>query len=246
MLTIQQLHKRFGTLEVLRGIDLTVPDGQVVAILGPSGTGKSTLLRCINYLEKPESGVITLDEVTVDAARRDEGAIRQLRKKTSMVFQAYNLFANKTALENVMLPMTSVQRLPRAQAREQAERLLDRVGVLDKANDYPASLSGGQQQRVGIARAMAAKPRCILFDEPTSSLDPELVNGVLEVIRSLAREHNRTMLIVTHEMKFAREVADRVIFMDGGRILADCPPEDFFGGGVELPRVRQFLSQART
>ena len=242
MLIIEDLHKRFGTLEVLRGIHLKVPDGQVVAILGPSGTGKSTLLRCINFLETPERGRVTLGDVTVDAEHYTDRQVRALRQKTSMVFQNYNLFRNKTCLENVMIPLTITQRIPRAQAREQAARLLAQVGLSDKEDSYPSRLSGGQQQRVGIARAMAARPECILFDEPTSSLDPELVGEVLEVIRRLAQEHNQTILIVTHEMKFAREISQRVLFMDEGAIIADETTHTFFSAQTS-PRIRRFLSQ---
>ena len=243
MLKIRNLHKSFGGLHVLKGIDLDVPEGQVVAILGPSGTGKSTLLRCINFLEVPEEGSVEIDGVCVDAKDRREKQVRLLRQKTSMVFQSYNLFANKTCLENVMLPLTAVRRVTKEGAEKRARELMERVGVLDKADEYPARLSGGQQQRVGIARAMAANPECILFDEPTSSLDPELVGEVLEVIRALAQEHNRTMLIVTHEMNFAREIADRILFMDEGQIAADEPAERFFNMEVNLPRIKRFLDQ---
>lgn len=245
MLTIENLHKRYGTLEVLRGVSLTIPRGQAVAVIGPSGAGKSTLLRCINYLEIPQEGRIELDGAAVDAAQHTEAQIRALRRKTSMVFQNYNLFANKTCLENVSLPLEMVQHIPKEQAREQASALLKRVGVLDKADEYPSHLSGGQQQRVGIARALAVNPACILFDEPTSSLDPELVGEVLEVIRQIAQDHNRIILIVTHEMNFAREVADRILFMEDGMIIADESSEVFFSQETASPRISRFLEQMR-
>ena len=243
MLKIRNLHKYFGDLHVLKGIDVDIPDGQVVAIIGPSGTGKSTFLRCINFLEIPQTGSIDLDDIHVDAQNYLGSQIRSLRRKTSMVFQNYNLFANKTCLENTMIPLTTARRVPRDQAEKIARSLMQRVGIADKADEYPAHLSGGQQQRVGIARALAADPECILFDEPTSSLDPELVGEVLEVIRQLAQEHNRTMLIVTHEMSFAREIADRILFMDEGKILVDSPADSFFTSDSDSPRIRRFLDQ---
>lgn len=243
MLMIRNLHKSFGKLEVLKGIDLVVPDGQIVSILGPSGSGKSTLLRCINCLEIPEKGSVEIDSVTVDAERRREADVRALRKKTSMVFQHYNLFSNKTCLENVLIPLTLVRHMDPKEARDRARALLKQVGVLDKADEYPAHLSGGQQQRVGISRALAADPSCMLFDEPTSSLDPELVSEVLDVIRNLAREHSRTMLIVTHEMNFAQKVADRILFMDGGEIVVDASTEDFFSMKANVSRIRNFFEK---
>lgn len=240
MLTLTDVHKSFGDLQVLRGVDLHVASGEIVAIIGPSGTGKSTLLRCINYLEQPQKGIIEIDGVRVDACQHTRHQIRDLRSKTSMVFQTYCLFRNKTAIENVMEPMTTVQKVPRAQAQETAMELLRRVGLEEKADEYPSHLSGGQQQRIGIARAVAVDPKCILFDEPTSSLDPELVGEVLEVIRSLAQSRSRAMLLVTHEMKFAREVADRVVFMDEGRIVEDAPPAEFFTS-PKTERAQRFL-----
>jgi len=243
MLKIRNLQKSFGDLQVLKGIDLDVPEGQVVAILGPSGTGKSTLLRCINFLEVPQKGVVEIDGISVDAENRKEVQVRALRQKTAMVFQSYNLFANKTCLENVMLPLTIARGVDKKEAENRARELMKQVGVLEKAEEYPAHLSGGQQQRVGIARALAANPECILFDEPTSSLDPELIGEVLEVIRRLAQEHNRTMLIVTHEMNFAREIADRILFMDEGKIVVDESAETFFAAGNKPIRVQKFLEQ---
>ena len=244
VLTVSGLVKRFGVLEVLKGIDLTAQRGEVVSIIGPSGTGKSTLLRCINFLEKPTCGSIAIDDVAVrepGGSRRD---IAQLRSRTAMVFQSYNLFRNKTALQNVMEPMTQVQGVPEAEAQEEALRILRVVGLEDKRDSYPAHLSGGQQQRVGIGRAMAVKPEVMLFDEPTSSLDPELLGEVLELIRSLAARHTTTMLIVTHEMRFAREVSDRILFMDEGHILQQGSPEDIFGSGN--PRVQKFINRMDT
>ena len=244
VLTVSGLVKRFGVLEVLKGIDLTVQRGEVVSIIGPSGTGKSTLLRCINFLEKPTCGSIAIGDVAVrepGGSRRD---IAQLRSRTAMVFQSYNLFRNKTALQNVMEPMTQVQGVPEAEAREEALRILRVIGLEEKKDSDPAHLSGGQQQRVGIGRAMAVKPEVMLFDEPTSSLDPELLGEVLELIRSLAARHTTTMLIVTHEMRFAREVSDRILFMDGGYILQQGSPEDIFGS--DNPRVQKFIHRMNT
>ena len=219
MIKVTDLHKSFGELAVLKGIDFQADTGEVIVIIGPSGMGKSTFLRCINYIERPEKGIIEIDNVKVDAEKCTEKEMKQLRLKTSMVFQNYNIFKNKTVIENVMLPMTSVQKIEKEIAKEKALQYLDQVGLLDKVNEYPSRLSGGQQQRVGIARAMAVNPKLILLDEPTSSLDPELVLGILDILRNLANEHKRTMIIVTHEMSFAKEIADRIIFMDDGRII---------------------------
>lgn len=228
MITVKNLHKSFGTLHVLKGIDFHAETGEVVAIIGPSGMGKSTFLRCLNYIERPEKGTIEIDDICVDAENRSEKQIRELRKKTSMVFQTYNVFKNKTVLENVMLPMISVQKMEKQKAKEKALEYLEQVELLDKIDEYSSRLSGGQQQRVGIARAMAVNPKLILLDEPTSSLDPELVTGILDVIRKLAKEHKRTMIIVTHEMRFAQEVADRILFMDEGVIIEEGSPIDLF------------------
>ena len=224
MIKVTDLHKSFGELAVLKGIDFQADTGEVIVIIGPSGMGKSTFLRCINYIERPEKGIIEIDNVKVDAEKCTEKEIKQLRLKTSMVFQNYNIFKNKTVIENVMLPMTSVQKIEKEIAKEKALQYLDQVGLLDKVNEYPSRLSGGQQQRVGIARAMAVNPKLILLDEPTSSLDPELVLGILDILRNLANEHKRTMIIVTHEMSFAKEIADRIIFMDDGRIIEEGTP----------------------
>ena len=241
VLTVSGLVKRFGVLEVLKGIDLTVQRGEVVSIIGPSGTGKSTLLRCINFLEKPTYGRIAIGDVAVQEPRGSRRDIARLRSRTAMVFQNYNLFRNKTALQNIMEPMTQVQGVPEDEAREEALRILRVVGLEDKRDSYPAHLSGGQQQRVGIGRAMAVKPEVMLFDEPTSSLDPELLGEVLELIRSLAARHTTTMLIVTHEMRFAREVSDRILFMDEGYILQQGSPEEIFNS--DNPRVRKFINR---
>lgn len=241
MIKIRNLSKSFGQLKVLRDINLEVKKGQVVAIIGPSGTGKSTLLRCINYLEEPEEGEIEIDGFKVNAKNITRKEIYELRKKTSMVFQTYNLFKNKTALENVMEPLTTVKRIDRKVAEKKALNILDAVGLLDKKDFYPSKLSGGQQQRVGIGRAMAVEPKVMLFDEPTSALDPELVGEVLDVIRSLAENHT-TMLIVTHEMDFARNVADKIIFMDDGRIVELGSPEQIFNDAQNI-RTAQFLKQ---
>ena len=228
MIKIENLHKSFGELHVLKGIDFQAQKGEVVAIIGPSGMGKSTFLRCVNFIERPEKGIVESDNVRVDVQKCTEKEIKKLRMKTSMVFQNYNVFKNKTVLENVMLPMTSVQKMKKEEARQKALEYLKQVELLDKIDEYPSRLSGGQQQRVGIARAMAVNPKVILLDEPTSSLDPELVTGILDIIKKLAREHERTMLIVTHEMRFAREVADRILFMDDGVIIEEGKPEQIF------------------
>ena len=245
MIKVTDLHKSFGELAVLKGIDFQADTGEVIVIIGPSGMGKSTFLRCINYIERPEKGIIEIDNVKVDAEKCTEKEIKQLRLKTSMVFQNYNIFKNKTVIENVMLPMTSVQKIEKEIAKEKALQYLDQVGLLDKVNEYPSRLSGGQQQRVGIARAMAVNPKLILLDEPTSSLDPELVLGILDILRNLANEHKRTMIIVTHEMSFAKEIADRSIFMDDGRIIEEGTPEKIFSN-PQNERTKRFLERFQT
>ena len=245
MIKVTDLHKSFGELAVLKGIDFQADTGEVIVIIGPSGMGKSTFLRCINYIERPEKGIIEIDNVKVDAEKCTEKDIKQLRLKTSMVFQNYNIFKNKTVIENVMLPMTSVQKIEKEIAKEKALQYLDQVGLLDKVNEYPSRLSGGQQQRVGIARAMAVNPKLILLDEPTSSLDPELVLGILDILRNLANEHKRTMIIVTHEMSFAKEIADRIIFMDDGRIIEEGTPEKIFSN-PQNERTKRFLERFQT
>lgn len=239
MIALSNISKSFGRHQVLQDISLKVNTGEVVVILGPSGSGKTTLLRCVNYLEKPGSGEIAVGGFRVDCARARRGDILQLRRKTAMVFQQYNLFRHKTALENVMEALLVVKKLPAAEARKRSVALLEKVGLGAKLDEYPSRLSGGQQQRVGIARALALEPEVILFDEPTSALDPELVGEVLEVIRAIARE-GITMIVVTHEMGFARDVANRVVFMDGGVIVEEGTPDDVFQHPKE-DRTKQFL-----
>lgn len=240
MLTINKLNKSFGSLKVLDNLDLEVAEGEVVAIIGSSGSGKSTLLRSINYLEKPESGAIELDGLKADYAHIQGKDIKALRQNTSMVFQSFALFRNKTALQNVMEPLVTVKGIPKDKAKLQALELLAQVGLSDKTHHYPSQLSGGQKQRVGIARAMASNPKILLFDEPTSALDPELVKEVLGVITELAKK-NKTMLIVTHEMQFARRVADRIVFLDHGHIEAEGPPDELFDHPNE--KLRNFIQE---
>lgn len=242
MIKITDLHKSFGNLHVLKGIDFQAETGEVIVVIGSSGMGKSTFLRCLNYIERPEKGIIEIDNVKVNAEKCTEKEIRQLRLKTSMVFQNYNVFKNKTVLENVMLPMTSVQKIEKDEAKKKALHYLEQVGLIDKINEYPSRLSGGQQQRVGIARALAVNPKLILLDEPTSSLDPKLVHGILNILRNLANEQKRTMIIVTHEMGFARDIADRIVFMDDGRIIEEGTPESLFSN-PQHERTKKFLER---
>ena len=244
----QGIHKRFGRLEVLKGIDFEVHDRQVACLIGPSGSGKSTLLRCINHLEKIDAGRLYVDGELVGYRQRGEKLhelrereIAVQRKGIGMVFQRFNLFPHMTALENVMEAPVQVRRESRAEARERARGLLDRVGLADKEKSYPAQLSGGQQQRVAIARALAMQPKLMLFDEPTSALDPELVGDVLGVMRQLA-EDGMTMIVVTHEMQFAREVADKVAFMDGGIVVEEGPPAQVVAE-PRHERTRSFLAR---
>ena len=237
----EHLYKDFDRkTEVLRDISFSVDKGEAVAIIGPSGTGKSTLLRCLNYLTVPTRGIVTVNGVRVDAESHTKKEVEALRKNSSMVFQQFNLFKNKTAIENVMEAMIFVQHIPKKEAKERAEALLQKVGMLDRRDFYPSKLSGGQQQRVGIARALAVNPSVVLFDEPTSALDPEWVKEVLQTIQEIAEE-GVTMILVTHEIPFAREVASRVLFMDGGAIMEDGKPEDILDH-PENERLRQFLS----
>ncbi len=238
MIRITNLKKSFKDLEVLKGINIDVHRGEKVVVLGPSGSGKSTMLRCINALEVPDSGTILVDGVEVTSRHTN---LNLLREHLGMVFQRFNLWPHKTVLENVMLGQMVVSGRTREEARAKALQTLERVGLASKANDYPARLSGGQQQRVGIARALAMEPKAILFDEPTSALDPELVGEVLAVMKSLADE-GMTMVVVTHEMSFAREVADRVIFMDGGVIVEEGKPEDVLVHPKE-ERTKAFLKR---
>lgn len=243
MIEIKNLYKSFGTTEVLKGVDLKLKKGEVVAIIGPSGSGKSTLLRCINFLETPDRGEIIIGGISVNAQAATSEDIGRLRKVTAMVFQSYNLFKNKTAIENIMEPLLVVKKLQRKEAEEIAVGILEQVGLVEKRDSYPSKLSGGQQQRVGIGRALAVNPEIILLDEPTSALDPELVGEVLDVIRSLAEKH-MTMLIVTHEMRFARNAADRILFMDDGQIVEEGSPLELFNN-PQKDRTVKFLNQVR-
>ena len=244
LIEIEHLSKSFpGGTEVLKDISLEIHKGDIVAIIGPSGTGKSTLLRCLNYLTVPSEGKIRIGECTVDAKSHTKEEVYALRRKSSMVFQQFNLFKNKTALESVMEALTKVQKMPKAEAEEISKHLLEQVGMGDRMDFYPSKLSGGQQQRVGIARALAVNPEVILFDEPTSALDPEWVKEVLATIQEVAKE-GRTMLIVTHEISFARQVANRILFMEEGKIQVDAPPEGFFSD-TKQERLQQFLSFVR-
>jgi ABC-type polar amino acid transport system ATPase subunit len=244
IVTIENLHKRFGDLEVLKGINLNVAPREVVCLIGRSGSGKSTLLRCINFLEEPDEGSVTVHTLTIPAgprSREQRRKILELRKLAGMVFQQFNLFPHKTVLENLIEAPMLVRQLPRDMAVAIAEDLLRRVGMLDKRDAYPSTLSGGQQQRVAIARALAMEPMVLLFDEPTSALDPELTGEVLAVMQQLARD-GTTMIVVTHEMGFARDVSDRVIFMEQGVFVEEGPPEQCFGNPKD-ERTRLFLDR---
>ncbi|GAA5187715.1 amino acid ABC transporter ATP-binding protein [Rugosimonospora acidiphila] len=238
MVAVRKLNKSFGDHHVLKDVDLEVAPGEVVVVIGPSGSGKSTLCRCLNRLEVAGDGDIDIDGRPLPAEGRD---LARLRAEVGMVFQSFNLFGHRTVLENVMLGPTKVRHLGKSEARAEALALLDRVGIRDKADDFPAQLSGGQQQRAAIARALAMHPKVMLFDEPTSALDPEMVNEVLDVMVSLAAE-GMTMIVVTHEMGFARRAADRVIFMDDGRIVETGTPDEFFAA-PRTERARDFLSK---
>ncbi|MEV4755623.1 amino acid ABC transporter ATP-binding protein [Micromonospora sp. NPDC049559] len=248
MVYAENVHKSFGHLEVLRGVDLTVRAGEVCCVLGPSGSGKSTFLRCINHLEKINAGRIWVDGELVGYRERG-GKLHELREKEvaaqrrsiGMVFQRFNLFPHMTALENVVEAPVRVRREPRAAVRERGAELLARVGLSDKLGSYPSQLSGGQQQRVAIARALAMRPKVMLFDEPTSALDPELVGEVLDVMKDLARD-GMTMIVVTHEIGFAREVGDSLVFMDGGVVVESGAPRDVIGN-PQHERTRAFLAK---
>jgi len=237
MIVIENLHKAFGEVEVIKGVNLHIEPQEVVALIGPSGSGKSTLLRCMNYLEEPTAGKVTVAGTPLDG----EANINKVREEVGMVFQRFNLFPHMTALENIMLAPMKVKKVSRDDAAKKAKELLERVGLADKAESYPSQLSGGQQQRVAIARALAMEPKVMLFDEPTSALDPEMVGEVLDVMRSLAKE-GMTMVIVTHEMGFAREVADRVLFVDDGQVLEQGAPQDLFEH-PQQERTKLFLSK---
>ena len=239
MLAIKNLKKSFGSQEILKGIDLAVEQGDVVAILGPSGAGKTTLLRCINFLETADSGEMIFDGVSYDLGRMAKQNILALRRKTGFVFQSYNLFRNKTALQNIIEGLTTGRKMPQAQAETIGMKMLGQVGLADKAGAYPSQLSGGQQQRVAIARAMATEPAIIYFDEPTSALDPELTGEVLGVMRDLAQS-GMTMLVVTHELGFAKNAANKVVFMEDGIVVEAAPAQNFFAQ-PETDRAKEFL-----
>ncbi|AXQ78815.1 amino acid ABC transporter ATP-binding protein [Streptococcus chenjunshii] len=241
MLEVKKLSKTFGQKKVLSEISLTVEQGDVVVVLGPSGSGKTTFLRCLNHLEKADSGQLSLAGQDYNLAKLSRKEILSIRKKTAFVFQHYNLFANKTALENVLEGLVIARQIPKKEALKTAEEALEKVGLLDYRDYYPSQLSGGQQQRIGIARAIAVKPEVILFDEPTSALDPELIGDVLAVMKQLARE-GITMIVVTHEMSFARDVANHILFLDDGRIVEEGHPDQFFLHPKE-ERTKQFLTR---
>ncbi|MFD3764996.1 MULTISPECIES: amino acid ABC transporter ATP-binding protein [Paenibacillus] len=238
MITVKGLHKSFGKLEILKGIDVEIEKGEVVVVIGPSGSGKSTFLRCLNLLEMPTSGEISFEGELITAKNHN---INATREKMGMVFQQFNLFPHKTVLQNITLAPMQVKGVSAKEAEATADELLKSVGLLDKKKAYPAQLSGGQKQRIAIARALAMQPHVMLFDEPTSALDPEMVGEVLEVMKKLA-EGGMTMVIVTHEMGFAREVGDRILFMDGGKIIEEGTPEELFGQPSH-PRTKEFLSK---
>ena len=240
MVTIKDLRKRFGDLEVLKGVNMEVKKGEVVVILGPSGSGKSTILRCINRLEEPTSGQIIIDDIEVTNPRTD---INKVRQRVGMVFQQFNLFPHMTALQNVTLAPMKVQKKSKQEAERIGLELLKKVGLLDKANSYPMQLSGGQQQRVAIARALAMRPDVMLFDEVTSALDPELVKEVLDVMKNLAMD-GMTMIVVTHEMNFAKEVGDRIILIDRGVIVEENTPDQFFTN-PQHERTKRFLNMIK-
>ncbi len=239
MLNVKDIHKSFDGVEVLKGVNISVNQGDVMVILGPSGSGKTTLLRCVNFLERADAGTIELDELELDARKATKKEVHEFRQRTAFVFQNYNLFKNKTALGNVMEGLVTSRKVPKEEARRRALAQLAKVGMEERADAYPNQLSGGQQQRVGIARAMALNPEVVLFDEPTSALDPELVGEVLAVMKDLAAQ-GTTMVVVTHEMAFAREVATHVVFMEGGVVVEEGAPDEIFGAPKE-ERTRRFL-----
>lgn len=241
MINVSNLKKQFNGIDVLKDISVDVKPGEVVVILGPSGSGKSTFLRCLNYLEKPDGGTIEIGDAKIVAPKVSKKDIHNLRKQSAMVFQHYNLFNNKTVLQNVTEALIVVKKLSKDEANKIALDALKKVGMLDKKDAYPRTLSGGQMQRVSIARAMAINPNVILFDEPTSALDPELVSEVLSVIKDLAKE-NRTMIIVTHEMSFAKDVGDRIIFMADGLVVEEGTPDEIFNN-PKNDRTKQFLNR---
>ena len=239
MLEVKELKKSYGDLHVLKGINIQVNKGDVISILGPSGSGKTTFLRCLNFLEPSDDGTLIFDDETYDLKHIHKKQIASLRKKTGFVFQNYNLFLNKTALQNVTEGLIVARKMNKKEAIEIGKKALDKVGLLDKADYYPSQLSGGQQQRVGIARAIAYNPEVIYFDEPTSALDPELIGEVLSVMKTLANE-GMTMIVVTHELSFAKHVSNKVIFMDGGKVVEEGSPDEFFNH-PKTDRAKQFL-----
>ena len=241
ILSVKDLKKKFDTLEVLKGISLEVDKGDVIAVLGPSGGGKTTFLRCLNFLEKADSGTLTFNGKKYDLSHITKKEIREIRMHTGFVFQSYNLFSNKTALENVMEGLVTARKVKKDEARAKAGKYLEKVGLLDRASYYPSQLSGGQQQRVAIARALALDPLLIYFDEPTSALDPELTGEVLSVMKSLAEE-GMTMIVVTHEMSFARSVATKTVFMENGVIVEEGETKSFFSSPKEQ-RTKEFISR---
>lgn len=241
MLKVTNVHKKFGKNEILKGVDLTVNKGDVVVILGPSGSGKTTFLRCLDFLETADSGEMDFDDIHIDFSHANKKNILDVRRKTGFVFQNYNLFANKTVLENVMEGLVVARKIPKEQAKTIAEDALKKVGLLERKDFYPSQLSGGQQQRVGIARAVATNPDVVFFDEPTSALDPELVGEVLNVIKNLAKD-GTTMIVVTHEMSFAEEVATQVVFMDGGVVVEKGTSKEIFYNPKE-ERTKKFLQR---
>ena len=239
MLEVKNVHKSFGENHILKGVDIKVEKGDIIVILGPSGSGKTTLLRCINFLERAEKGTIDFDDIHAEFKTASRHQINAIRKRTGFVFQNYNLFANKTALQNVTEGLIVARKVPKDKAVIRAKDALDKVGLSDRYDFYPSQLSGGQQQRVGIARAIAVNPDVVLFDEPTSALDPELVGEVLNVMKSLAKD-GVTMIVVTHEMGFAQDVATKVVFMDEGTIVEQGEPKEIFRAPKD-PRTAQFL-----
>ena len=238
MIEIENIHKWFGRLHVLQGIDLNINEGEVVVLIGASGSGKSTLLRCINGLERIQQGTVVVDEIDIHASKTN---LNKARQEIGIVFQSFNLFPHMTVLKNITISPVKVKKTKPKRARETAEALLERIGIPEKAEEYPDQLSGGQQQRVAIARALAMQPKVMLFDEPTSALDPEMISEVLDLMRELAEE-KMTMVVVTHEMGFAREVADRIAFMADGQIVEIAPPEEFFENPQD-ERTRRFVEK---